>query len=232
MRRTVTITLLCIVVLLSGGVVAGAAAASAPATRHGTRPPSWVRREALWQSLSAGDARPSVCWWSLTSGARASQLAGTATSWLRTFPGSGRVYVVVLAGHFSTTPGQAATADRLYFIVRASSHAYLAQGLSSARHLDLRAVARPHRTTLRLPFAGPWPLAHTKVLIWQGSDTPAGDAPLMHAHSDWAGFFHLQLAPGAYTLRLDLGNGGPVSLTTVTVVAGEPVAAGVYEDVP
>ena len=83
------------------------------------------------------------------------------------------------------------------------------------------------------PFpGGPRLLSHTAVVIWQGADAPASDPPLMQVRSDGAGFFVLKLAPGAYTLRLSISGGGPPAPTTVTVKAGRPVAAGVYEDVP
>jgi hypothetical protein len=61
---------------------------------------------------------------------------------------------------------------------------------------------------------------------------PASDRPLTQVRSDGAGFFLLKLAPGAYTLRLGISGGGWLTPTTVTVEAGRPVAAGIYEDVP
>ena len=155
MRRSLALILLLMAALLVGG--APAASASPWVAAHSPRPPAWVAREVLWQSLSAGEGRPDVCWWSLTSGVRASHLAGTATGSLRTFPGSSRVYLVVIGGHFSAARGRVAKANRLYFVLQASSHAYLSQGLASARHLDLKAVARLHRNVPRLSFAsGLW----------------------------------------------------------------------------
>ena len=42
----------------------------------------------------------------------------------------------------------------------------------------------------------------------------------------------LQLAPGTYTLRLDTSDGGYQAPTSVTLVAGQLAAVGVYEQVP
>ena len=97
MRRTLAITLLLTVLLLVSGGLDGSAAAATPVPAHGVRPPTWVEREVLWQSLSAGVAQPSLCRWQLTSPARAARLAA-ATRFLRSFPGLGRVSRVKVVG--------------------------------------------------------------------------------------------------------------------------------------
>jgi len=58
MRRTLAITLLLTVLLLVSGGLDGTAAASTPVPARSVRPPTWVEREVLWQSLSAGMAHP------------------------------------------------------------------------------------------------------------------------------------------------------------------------------
>ena len=248
MRRTLSITLLLSVLLLVGGGLDGTAAASTLAPTRSLRPPTWVEREVLWQSLSAGVAQPSLCRWLLTSPARAARLAAGATRFLRTFPGFGRVVVIVVYGHFRLPNADGAQAQRLYLVLEARNHECLAQGLASARHLHLRRVGRLHRYVPRQslgsglwgqamieggPFpGGPWPLAHVEVVVWQGADAPTTQQPCAQVLSDWAGFFLLQLAPGTYTLRLDTGDGGYQAPTTVTLVAGQLAAVGVYEQVP
>ncbi len=83
------------------------------------------------------------------------------------------------------------------------------------------------------PFpGGPRPLAHVRIVVWQGADVPATAPSLMTVRSDRAGFFSLKLVPGTYTMRLGAENGVGVTPTTVIVEAGKLVAAGVYEDVP
>lgn len=143
MRRTLAITLLLATVLLGGGGLDGSAAAATPVPAHGVRPPTWLQREVLWQSLSAGVAHPGLCRWLLTSPARAARLAGRPTSFLRSFPGVGRVWVVVVDGHFPN--GRGAKANRLYLVMEARDHACLVQGITSARHLHLRPLGRLHR---------------------------------------------------------------------------------------
>jgi len=247
MRRTLGITLLVGVLLLVGGGLAGTAAASTSAPACSVRPPTWVEREVLWQSLSAGVAHPSLCRWLLTSPARAARLTG-ATRFLGSFPGLGRVVVVVVNGHFGSPHADRPKAKRLYLVLEARDHACLVQGISSARHLHLGRLGNLHRYLPRQsmssglwgqalieggPFpGGPWPLAHVEVVVWQGADTPTTQQPFTRVLSDWAGFFLLQLAPGTYTLRLDTDEGGYQAPTTVAVVAGQLVAVGVYEQVP
>ena len=246
MRRALpVVVLLALLALAASGPASAASEPRAAAT--GVRPTAWVQREALWQSLAAGDAQPGRCSWTLTTPARAAGLTG-ATSYLRSLPGFGRVWVVVVNGRFSSPHAPGGQAQRLFLVMTARDHVYLAQGVTSARHLHVRSLGSLHHCLLRQPLVsglwgqamlaggpapgGPRPLAHTKVIVWQGPNTPAGDPALTRARSDWAGFFHLQLAPGTYTLRLDLSDAAPVSPTTVTVAAGKAVAAGVYEDVP
>jgi hypothetical protein len=246
MRRTLAITLLLTVLLIVGGCLDGSAAATTPVPAHGVRPPTWVQREMLWQSLSAGVAHPSLCRWLLTSPARAARLAGGATRFLRSFPGVGRVLVVVVNGHFPNAHGT--KANRLYLVLEIGDHACLVQGTTSARHLHLRTLGRLDRYVPRQslgsglwgqamieggPFpGGPWPLAHVTVAVWQGAATPTTQQPFAQVRSDWAGFFLLQLAAGTYTLRLDTSDGGYQAPTSVTLVAGQLAAAGAYEQVP
>ena len=247
MRRTLAITLLLTVLLLVSGGLDGTAAASTPVPARSVRPPTWVEREVLWQSLSAGMAHPSLCRWLLTSPARAARLAG-ATRFLRSFPGFGRVVVVVVNGHFRSPDADGAKTERLYLVLETRDHACLVQGITSARHLHLRRLGRLHRYVPRQslssglwgqamieggPFpGGPWPLAHVAVVVWQGADAPTTQQPFTQVRSDWAGFFLLQLAPGTYTLRLDTSDGGYQAPTSVTLVAGQLAAVGVYEQVP
>ena len=248
MRRTLAITLLLTVLLLVSGGLDGSAAAATPVPAHGVRPPTWVEREVLWQSLSAGVAHPSLCRWLLTSPVRAARLAGGATRFLRSFPGLGRVVVVVAYGHFRSPDADGAKADRLYLVLETRNHGCLVQGITSARHLYLRRLGRLHRYVPRQslssglwgqamieggPFpGGPSPLAHVEVVVWQGADAPTTQQPFTQVLSDWAGFFLLQLAPDTYTLRLDTSDGGYQAPTSVTLVAGQLAAVGVYEQVP
>ena len=247
MRRALAVSaLLALLALAGGGSASSASAAASPhsAATVGVRPPAWVQREALWQSLAAGEPRPVACSWLLTSPARAARLAGKATSYLRSFPSLGRVFVVVLRGRFGASDAQGMRSDRLYLVLRVQGHGYLAQGLTSARRLDLAALAPLHRYVPRLsphsgvwghtmaeggPFpGGPWPLAHVAVAVWQGANAPATGQPLRQVRSDWAGFFSLELTPGIYTFRVTVTNQGWQAPTTVTVKASTPVAAGVY----
>ena len=243
MRRMVGVTALVALLVLVAG---GAAAASPPPSAASTasRPPAWVQREARWQSLAAGEPQPSLLQWCPTMPARAARLAGSATSYLRSLPWLGKVHVVVLRGRFGAPDASGTSGDRLYLVLRAQDHGYLAHGVTSARGLDLAGMPRLHRFVPRLPLSsgvwghtmaqggpfpgGPWPLAHVTVAVWPGADAPDSDVPLTRAYSDWAGFFALQLAPGDYTFRLGLANAGWQAPTTVTVEAGAPVAAGVY----
>ena len=247
MRRTLSITVLLSVLLLVGGGLDGTAAASTSAPARSVRPPTWVEREVLWQSLSAGVAHPSLCRWLLTSPARAARLAG-ATRFLGSFPGLGRVVVVVVDGQFRSANANGAKTNRLFLVLEARDHACLVQGITSARHLHLRCLGRLHRYLPKQslssglwgqsmieggPFpGGPWPLAHVEVVVWQGADTPTTQQPFTRVLSDWAGFFLLQLAAGTYTLRLDTSDGGYQAPTSVTLAAGQLAAVGVYEQVP
>jgi hypothetical protein len=247
MRRTLSITLLLSVLVLVGGGLDGTAVASASTPARSLRPPTWVEREVLWQSLSSGVAHPSLGRWLLTSPVRAARLTG-ATRFLRSFPGLGRVVVVVVNGHFGSPNTDGTKAKRLYLVLEARNHGCLVQGISSARHLHLGRLGHLHRYLPRQslssglwgqamieggPFpGGPWPLAQVKVVVWQGADAPTTQPAFTQVLSDWAGFFLLQLASGNYTLRLDTDEGGYQAPTTVAVVAGQLAAAGVYEQVP
>ncbi len=87
MRRTlVTTVLVCLLALAASG---SAGSVSAPAAARGVRPPTWVRREALWQSLAAGESHPAMLRWKLTTPARAAHIAGSATSYLSIFGSAG-----------------------------------------------------------------------------------------------------------------------------------------------
>jgi hypothetical protein len=77
-------------------------------------------------------------------------------------------------------------------------------------------------------LGGPWSAAGVDVEVWQGSKVPASGSPLETIRSDADGFFSLDLAPGVYTFRLTGSNNGTPVPATVTVKAGQPVAAGVY----
>ena len=77
---------------------------------------------------------------------------------------------------------------------------------------------------------GPRALAFARVAVWRGG-APGYGAPLTEVRSDADGFSSLNLASGVYTLSLEIANGGWGTLVMVRVVAGRPVAAGVYEDV-
>jgi hypothetical protein len=212
------------------------------------RPPAWVEREALWQSLAAGEPRPLALQWCLTHAARAADLAGSATSYLATIDPRGRVYVVVLRGHFRPPDAPGTTARRLYLVLEVDGHGYRAHGFAAARGLDLTRLRplhtfepRPlvrdgvwgHTMVVGGPFpGGPGVLPRTAVDVWAGTDVAAGERPLRQVSSDGAGFFRMQLQPGVYTFRLSLTGGGLSTPTTATVEAGRPVAVGVYEDVP
>jgi len=248
MRRALVVTVLIAMLML---VVSDAASAALPPCSRataGARPPDWVQREALWQSLAAREPHPAALQWRLTTAARAAHLAGSATSYLASFDPLGKVYVVVLRGHFRPPDAPSTRARRLFLVLEAKGRAYLAHGCTSARRLHLASLGHLHAYVPRLPVrdglwghtmvvggpfpGGPRPLKNVAVVVWQGADAPASDPPLMQVRSDGAGFFVLKLASGAYTLRLSVSGGGPPAPTTVTVKAGRPVAAGVYEDVP
>lgn len=246
-RALVMIPLITLLVLVASNAASAASPPWEPATL-GARPPVWVQREALWQSLAAGEAHPAALQWRLTSAARAARLAGSATSYLRSFPWLGRVFVVVLRGRFRPPDAPSTRARRLFLVLETKGHAYLAQGCTSAHRLHLASLGHLHVYVPQLPVrdglwghtmvvggpfpGGPRPLTHTAVVVWQGADAPPSDRPLMEVRSDGAGFFFLQLAPGVYTFRLSLSGGGPTTPTTVKVESDKPVAAGVYEDVP
>lgn len=244
MRRVLLVSVALTLLTLATGPAAGAAPAARAAATSGARPPVWVQRETNWQSLAAGEADPGLCCWVLTSPRRAARLADSATSYLRSFPVPGRVFVVVLRGSFGSSAGAGGGADRLYLILRARDHGYLALGTTDARRLHLARLGHLHHYLPHLaldaglwghtmaeggPFpGGPWPLPNVEVAVWQGASAPASGQPLTEVRSDEAGFFFLSLAPGTYTLRLDSGQDGWQAPSTVTVVAGEPVAVGVY----
>jgi len=248
MRRALVVTVLIAFLMLVVSDAASAALRPCSRATAGARPPVWVQREALWQSLAAREPHPAALQWRLTTAGRAAHLAGSATSYLSCSDPLDKVYVVVLRGHFRPPDAPGTRARRLYLVLEAKGHAYLAHGCTSARRLDLAPLGHLHAHVPRLPVrdglwgqtmvvggpfpGGPRPLAHTAIVIWQGADAPASDPPLMQVRSDGAGFFSLKPAPGAYTLRLSVSGGGPLAPTTVTVKAGRPVAAGVYEDVP
>jgi hypothetical protein len=260
MRHALLVTALAVLLV---PVACGAASSASPsqpatpaktagspqaATSHMIRPPAWVEREALWQSLAAGEPHPLALQWRLTYAARAARLAGSATSYLATFDPRGKVYVVVLRGHFRPPDAPGAAARRLYLVLEVDGHGYRAHGLTGARGLDLTRLRPLHTYEPQLPVhdgvwghtmvaGGPFPggprlLARTAVDVWAGTDVQAGERPLTQVRSDGAGFFLMQLQPGAYTFRLSLAGGGPSTPTTATVEAGKPVAVGVYEDVP
>jgi hypothetical protein len=247
MRRIlVTAALVCLLALAAFGAASPAAPIRSAATA-GTRPPVWVQRETLWQSLAAGEPHPGALQWTLTTPAHAAGLAGSATSYLSVF-GSGKVFVVVLRGHFRPPDAPGTRANRLYLVLEVKGHAYLAHGFTRASGLHLAPFGQLHSYVPQPPASegvwghalmvggpfpgGPRPLAHVQVVVWQGTDAPASDPPLTKVRSDWAGFFSLKLAPGAYTFRLGSSGGVGLTPTTVTVEAGKLVAAGVYEDVP
>jgi hypothetical protein len=248
MRRGLVVTALTAVLVLAAGVATSCVLSPRAAASVGARPPVWVQLEALWQSLAAGEPHPAALQWRLTTAARAAHLAGSATSYLSSFDPLGGVYVVVLRGHFRPPDAPGARARRLYLVLEAKGHAYLAHGCTSARRLHLASLGHlrvyvpqlpvrdgvwGHTMVVGGPFpGGPRPLARALVVVWQGADAPAGDRPLMQVRSDGAGFFVLQLTPGVYTMRLSISGGGPLTPTTVTVESDEPVAAGVYEHVP
>jgi hypothetical protein len=247
MRRIIVTTAL---VCLLGLAAFGAASPAAPirsAATSGTRPPVWVQREALWQSLAAGEPHPAALQWRLTTPARAAGLAGKATSYLSVF-GAGKVFVVVLRGHFRPPDAPGTRARRLYLVLEPQGHVYLAHGFTGADGLHLAPLGQLHSYVPQPaagegvwghalmaggPFpGGPRPLTRVQVVVWQGADAPVTDRPLTTVRSDWAGFFSLKLAPGPYTFRLGVPDGVGLPPTTVTVEVGKLVAAGVYEDVP
>ena len=253
MRRGRVVTTLVVLLAVGAGCAASSVLPPRAAATAGARPPVWVQREALWQSLDAGEPHPAALLWRLTTAARAAHLAGSATSYLSSFDPQGKVYVVVLRGHFRPPDAPRTTVGRLYLVLEAKGHAYLAHGCTGARRLHVASLGHLHVYVPQLPVSdgvwghtmvagGPFPggprlLAYAAVAVWTGADAPAADPPaadppLTQVRSDRAGFFSLQLPPGIYTLRLSTPGGGPPTPTTVKVEPGEPVAAGVYEHVP
>ena len=248
MRRGRVVTTLVVLLAVGAGCAASSVLPPRAAATAGARPPVWVQREALWQSLDAGEPHPAALLWRLTTAARAAHLAGSATSYLSSFDPQGKVYVVVLRGHFRPPDAPGTTVGRLYLVLEAKGHAYLAHGCTVAWRLNVASLGRLRVYVPQLPVSdgvwghtmvagGPFPggprlLAHATVVVWNGADVPAGDPPLTQVRSDRAGFFFLQLPRGIYTLRLSASGGGPPTPTTVKVEPGEPVAAGVYEHVP
>jgi hypothetical protein len=255
MRHALLVTALAALLVLAacGGTSSAStspasASPSQTATAPVPRPPAWVEREAMWQSLAAGEPHPLTLEWRLTHAARAAHLAGSATSYLSTIDPRGTVYVVVLRGHFSPPDTPGTTARRLYLVLDVDGHGYRASGFTGARGLHTAPLRPLHTYVPQLPVqdgvwghtmivggpfpGGPRPLAQTAVDVWRGADVPAGEQPLTQVRSDGAGFFLLQPDPGVYTFRLDLSGGGMSTPTTATVDAGKPVAVGVYEDVP
>ena len=247
MRRGLFVIALVALLALAASGSAGAASEPRAAASAAVRPPAWVQREALWQALAAGDPQPGSLRWTLTTPARAAGLAGSATSYLSLF-GSGRIFVVVLRGHFRPPDAPGTKASRLYLVLEVDGHTYLAHGFTRAHGLHLARLGQLH-SYVPPPSAGegvwghalmeggpfpggPRPLTHVQVVVWQGAAAPASGPPLTKVRSDWAGFFSLKLTPGDYTFRLGDFNGVGMTPTTVTVEAGRLVAAGVYENVP
>jgi hypothetical protein len=221
-----------------------------PSVSPADLPPAWVQNEVAWQALAAGDPHPGSCQWALTTPKRAAFVGGRATSYLRGFggdPPASMVYVVVLQGHFTPPydeqpPG---LANSLYLVLGADGHGghyYLAHGFA-ATSPDLARLGSLHTFTPQLPvtsgvwghtmfaggpFPGQWPITGVSVEVWQGSKAFASGPALETVRSDADGFFALDLPPGTYTFLLTgSGHGSPMP-ATVTVKAGEPVAAGVY----
>jgi hypothetical protein len=203
----------------------------------GDLPPVWVQKEALWQSLDAGDARPQSCRWLLLDRAQLAAVAGTFIG----FRTAGPAYLVVVRGHFRT--GYGAPAKTLFLVLDQTSHNYLAVDFGASR-LDLTRLGRLRVFTPRMPYvAGVW--AHTVVeggpaggprlipgaraAIWRGG--VAGGRPFMQVVADGDGFFSLDLPAGTYTLALVANGGGYPRPVTVTVVRGQLVSAGVISDV-
>ena len=248
MRRGLVVRSLVVLLAVVASVASNSVSPPRAAATAGARPPVWVQREALWQSLDVGEPHPAVLQWRLTTAARAAHLAGSATGYLSSFDPQGKVYVVVLRGHFKPPDAPGTTVGRLYLVLEARGHAYLAHGCTTARRLHVASLGHLHVYIPQLPVSdgvwghtmvagGPFPggprlLAHAAVAVWTGADAPAGDPPLTQVRSDRAGFFFLQLPPGVYTFTLSTSAGGPPTPTTVKVEPGEPVAAGVYEHVP
>ena len=78
---------------------------------------------------------------------------------------------------------------------------------------------------------GPEPLAKLQVGIWKGRAHGAGgpaSPPWRTVRSDADGFFSVGLPPGVYTMKLLAEDRGFPEPATVTVISGQPVAAGVY----
>jgi len=165
MRRAPVLIALTALLVVAGCGAAGsppppgssAAAGASPTT--GDQPPSWVRSDALWQSLAAGEPQPRVCEWLETSAARADRLVASATGRPDPF-GSGRVFVVVLQGDFTAGQGRTGPATSLYLVL-GKDHEYLAQGSATSR-IDLASLGHPHSYVPRLPaLGGLW--GHTTV---------------------------------------------------------------------
>jgi hypothetical protein len=231
---------------VSPSPVVGSSLLAGSPSRAGDLPPVWVRSEALWQSLAAGEAHPRSCRWLMTSAARAARLAGSATSYLGVhWPG--KVYVVLLRGRFTTGQGQTSSATSLYLILATDDHEYLAQGFATSG-ADVSSLGRFHSYVPRLLLhgglwghtmvaggpapGGPRPIAQAEVAIWRGDRAPASGQPLLRVRSDNDGFFLADLPPGVYTLRLVASGPGWPTPVTARIAAGETVAAAVVADVP
>jgi hypothetical protein len=229
----------------AAGVKSSRASSSPSAVRHGEQPPpAWVQDEVAWQSLDAGDPHPGECFWTLTRASRAAALAGRDTSYLKIFGRRTKAYVAVVHGHFRS-PDTPTQAGGVLYLVLAPRGTYLAHGIASGR---FRRVALPgmRSYTPRLPLSagvwghtmmagGPFPggphvRAGADVAVYAGAE--ASGKPLQTVRSDAAGYFTLDLAPGLFTFRMT-GPGEVLSTpVTVSVKGGQPVAAGVYENVP
>jgi hypothetical protein len=223
----------------------GSSAAAGSSLATGDQPPTWVRSDALWQSLAAGEPHPRVCEWLETSAARADHLVASATGRPDPF-GSGRVFVVVLQGVFTADQGRTGPATSLYLVL-GDDHEYLAQGSATSR-IDLASLGHPHSYVPRLPAPGglwghttvaggpapgdPRPITEAQVAIWRGDRVAPSGPPLMRVRSDQNGFFLADLAPGVYTLELVGSGSGWAAPVTATVVSGRPAAVGLSVDVP
>ena len=204
-------------------LLAAACGASAPQatstptpTARGDLPPAWLQKEAVWQSLAAGDAHPRRVDWVLTQAHRAASLAGRETAYLKMFGASSpdATYVVVVHGRFSRPDAPGATDRTLYFVIRGAQRYLLAQGIASAP-LHLKRLPAMHSYAPVLPVAtgvwghtmmaggpapgGPWPLPDIPVAVYAGHK--AAGTPLRTVRSDGDGFFSLALPPACTHLR-------------------------------